>query len=110
MPALPAPTAVVSDDLRESRESLMAEEFGELILAMREEDIVDIANGLADLLYVVFGQQSRTEFQLTETSPRFTSRTCQSSALMDDRFIGEHRKRLKGPNYRPPQTEPLLRA
>jgi len=46
---------VISSEENLVRLSLMVEELGELADAMRRVDIVEIADGLADLLYVVFG-------------------------------------------------------
>lgn len=52
------PTAFVSDEVLNLRRRLMTEELmgsGELIESMVIKDLVGIADGLADLLYVVFG-------------------------------------------------------
>lgn len=52
---------LVDDETRELRESLMTEELlgqGELIESMRNGDLVGIADGIADLMYVVLGTAS----------------------------------------------------
>src|ERR1051326_6327339 len=49
------PTAKIPEKVRNLRSRLMREELQELEKAMVEEDLVGIADGLADLLYVVFG-------------------------------------------------------
>jgi predicted HAD superfamily Cof-like phosphohydrolase len=45
----------VNDGTETLRERLMTEELNELRLSMAEQDMIGIADGLADLLYVVFG-------------------------------------------------------
>jgi NTP pyrophosphatase (non-canonical NTP hydrolase) len=53
--------ALVDDTTRDLRISLMEEELlgdGELVDSMKNGDMVGIADGLADLLYVVFGTAS----------------------------------------------------
>ena len=49
------PVAMVPAKVKDLRMRLMREELQELEKAMMEEDLVGIADGLADLLYVVFG-------------------------------------------------------
>lgn len=49
------PTAKIPEPEWRLRRSLMKEELTELLKAMLDNDIVEIADGLADLLYVVLG-------------------------------------------------------
>jgi len=49
------PTGEVPEDVKNLRIRLIEEEWAETKKAMEEKDIVEIADGLADLLYVVFG-------------------------------------------------------
>jgi predicted HAD superfamily Cof-like phosphohydrolase len=51
----PKPTLDVSMDERALRMALIEEEWDETMIAMLTEDLVGIADGLADLLYVVLG-------------------------------------------------------
>ncbi len=46
---------LASTSVRSKRIELMTEEFCEIIDAMRRGNVVDLADGLADLLYVVYG-------------------------------------------------------
>ena len=47
--------AVPPEDRRELRIALLQEEFGEVVEAMRENDVAHVAKELADLLYVAYG-------------------------------------------------------
>jgi predicted HAD superfamily Cof-like phosphohydrolase len=49
------PNVGISVTLKNLRRALIAEEFRELVKAMDDQDMVAIADGLADLLYVVYG-------------------------------------------------------
>jgi predicted HAD superfamily Cof-like phosphohydrolase len=104
------PTAAVEPEVRRSRESLMREELGELLAAMREEQLVEIADGLADLLYVVFGTAVVYGIPIDQV---FTEVHDSNMTKLDSNgrpVVGENGKRLKGPLYRPPQLGPLLDA
>lgn len=50
-----APTAEITKKVKDIRIKLIREEFDELIKAMEENDLVEIADALGDLLYVVIG-------------------------------------------------------
>jgi predicted HAD superfamily Cof-like phosphohydrolase len=109
LPAPDRPTASVRTDVRLSREALMGEELRELVQAMRAEDLVEIADGLGDLLYVVFGTAVVYGMPIDEIFEE-VHRSNMTKLGADGRpMIGEHGKRLRGPNYQPPQLRPLLR-
>lgn len=46
---------IPSEKLKLLRQSLIAEEYVEVMTAMDREDIVEIADGFADLIYVILG-------------------------------------------------------
>jgi predicted HAD superfamily Cof-like phosphohydrolase len=50
-----SPTGKIPEDVENLRIKLIEEEWRETKKAMEDQDIVEIADGLADLLYVVFG-------------------------------------------------------
>jgi predicted HAD superfamily Cof-like phosphohydrolase len=49
------PTQAVPDQVGILRSRLIIEEFGETIVALHEKNLVEFADGLADLLYVLLG-------------------------------------------------------
>ena len=108
LPAPEHPTAVVPDEVRRSREELMREELRELTDAMMAEELVEIADGLADLLYVVFGTAVSYGIPIDQVFAEVHRSNMTKLGADGGPVIGEHGKRLKGPNYRPPQLRPLL--
>jgi predicted HAD superfamily Cof-like phosphohydrolase len=108
LPAPEVPTGHVAPDVRQSREELMREELQELTEAMRAEEVVEIADGLADLLYVVFGTAVVYGIPMDDIFSE-VHRSNMTKLGTDGRpVIGEHGKRLKGPDYQPPKLRPLL--
>ena len=49
------PTLDVGETFQGLRQSLMREELDEVCAAINRDDLVEVADGLADLLYVVYG-------------------------------------------------------
>ncbi len=49
------PTAIVPEKIREGRIAMLSEEFEEYKEAVKNQDIVEIADALTDLLYVLLG-------------------------------------------------------
>jgi predicted HAD superfamily Cof-like phosphohydrolase len=110
LPAPDVPTSTVPAEVRRSREELMQEELRELTEAMRAEDMIEIADALADLLYVVFGTAVAYGVPIDQVFAE-VHRSNMTKLGRDGRpVIGDHGKRLKGPDYRPPQLGPLLKA
>jgi predicted HAD superfamily Cof-like phosphohydrolase len=103
-----SPRARVDDDLRRSREALMTEELHELLEAMRAEDLVDIADGLADLLYVVFGTAVAYGIPMDGVFGEVHESNMSKLGPDGQPIIGADGKRLKGPSYRPPNIKALL--
>jgi predicted HAD superfamily Cof-like phosphohydrolase len=103
-----SPTARVDAELRLSRQALMQEELRELLEAMESEDVVAIADGLADLLYVAFGTAVAYGIPMDQVFAEVHSSNMSKLGADGKPIIGEHGKRLKGPLYRPPNISPLV--
>jgi predicted HAD superfamily Cof-like phosphohydrolase len=108
VPASEMPTAHVDHALRTSRQALMEEELRELHRAMDSEDLVGVADGLADLLYVVFGTAVAYGIPIDEVFAEVHVSNMSKLGSDGKPIIGEHGKRLKGPRYRPPNIAPLV--
>lgn len=80
------------------RGHLIAEELGELLLAVADRDILKIADALADLAYVVVGAAVVYGIPLDEVF-REVHASNMTKAVQKDR---DQRIRDKGPDYRPP--------
>lgn len=98
-----------SEDRIRLRCSLIAEEWGELRLAMEQRDLTEVADGIADLLYVVYG--TAAEFGLDADALFAEVHDSNMSKLGEDGkpIYREDGKVLKGPHFRPPNLAPMLR-
>ena len=107
---------LVDDATRELRESLMTEELlgeGELIESMRNGDLVGIADGIADLLYVVLGTASAYGINV---QPIFdeVQRSNMTKAVWDEEtqsykvILREDGKILKPESFSPADIEAVL--
>jgi predicted HAD superfamily Cof-like phosphohydrolase len=108
VPAPDVPTKHLEPELLRSRQALMEEELDELLRAMRSGDLVAIADGLADLLYVVFGTAVAYGLPMDGIFAEVHESNMSKLDAEGQPLIGEHGKRLKGPLYRPPNITPLL--
>lgn len=101
---LPGPVPM---PVMEFRKDLMVEELGELLDAMKSEDIVEVADAAADLLYVVLGTCSAYGIPL---EPCFEE-VHASNMTKDFNPVnnGLVTKPLKGKSYRKPDIEAALR-
>jgi len=88
------------------RQRLIIEESNELFLALHKGDIVDAADGLADLLYVVYGTASACGIDI---NPIFQE-VHRSNMSKTGGVINEHGKLIKPPTYSPPKLQSLIDA
>lgn len=92
------------------RIKLMQEELTETCQAIIEGDMTELADGLCDLLYVIFG--TALEFGLGNKLPALFDEVHRSnmSKLGEDGkpLFRDDGKSLKGPNYSPPNLLPIL--
>tara|TARA_Y100001938_G_scaffold122862_1_gene171650 strand:- start:465 stop:851 length:387 start_codon:yes stop_codon:yes gene_type:complete len=97
-------------DTRELRLELIAEELDELSDAVADRNMVDIADALTDLLYVVYGAGHTFGIDLDECFQE-VHRSNMSKLGPDGRPIKrEDGKILKGPKYFHPDLEGILGA
>ena len=95
-------------DTQDLRIDLIQEELDELALGIDNNDIVEVADALTDLLYVVYGAGHAFGIDLDEC---FTEvHESNMSKLGEDGrpIYREDGKVLKGPNYFVPNLEEIL--
>ena len=97
--------------LNELRTDLIAEELWELEMGMDEEDPIEVLDALCDLQYVLDGAFLALGFhQCKEDGMAEVHRSNMSKLGEDGKPIyREDGKILKGPNYRKPDLEAVLR-
>lgn len=89
-------------DVRLRRAALMQEEFGEVLIALAKRDTVALADGLADLLYVIMGMAVQFDIPLQKCFE-----AVHASNMTKEK--SDSRLREKGNNYVPPDIEGVLR-
>ena len=97
-------------DLAELRLDLIQEEVDELATAFINQDIVEIADALTDILYVTYGAGHAFGIDL-DTCFTEVHRSNMSKLGIDGKPIYRHDgKVLKGRNYSPPQLAKIIQA
>jgi predicted HAD superfamily Cof-like phosphohydrolase len=100
----PSPTADVRDAVRDSRIELLLEEVGELEAALRAGDLVGIADGIADVVFVAYG----TGVVYGLPVDRLVEEVWRSNMTKtNDRAAP---KLVKGPGYESPRIRQILEA
>lgn len=99
---------IAAPAVRDLRIALIREEHAELQTALRNGDLVGIADGCADLMVVVLG--TMVAYGLPADIFDEVHRSNLSKLGEDGKPIkNELGKTLKGPNYEPPKLKKLLR-
>jgi predicted HAD superfamily Cof-like phosphohydrolase len=109
LPASATPIESIDDRVRRTRINLVKEEVDELIAAMKTEDLVAIADELADVLYVVFGTAVTYGIPIDAVFEEVHRSNMTKLGEDGTPIIAESGKCLKGPNYEKPRIDELLR-
>ncbi len=89
---------------KELRKRLLEEEHNELQTAIDEDDMVKIADGLADLLYVTFGTAVTYGIPIDSIFGEVHASNMTKSGPND-----EYGKTMKGDRFQPPRIREILR-
>ncbi len=96
------------DKIVKLRVDLIKEELEELIEAIKNNDIVEVADALTDILYVTYGAGHSFGINLDKCFEE-VQRSNMSKLDSDDKPIfNESGKVMKGPNYSQPDLKKLL--
>lgn len=102
------PTLDVGETVRDLRQSLMREELAEVCTAIAQGDLIEVADGLADLLYVVYGTAITFGIDL-DAVVREVHRSNMTKLGVDGRPIYRaDGKVMKGPGFEPPRIAEVL--
>ena len=97
-----------NDKIVQLRYDLIKEELDELSLAIKEKDIIEVADALTDLLYVVYGAGHSFGIDLDKCFAE-VQRSNLSKLNIDGKPIyNENGKVMKGPNYSKPNLKQFL--
>ena len=97
-----------NEQIVQLRYDLIKEELDELSVAIRNKDIVEVADALTDLLYVVYGAGHSFGIDLDKCFAE-VQRSNMSKLDLDGKPIyNENGKVMKGPNYSKPNLKQFL--
>ncbi len=99
-----------SKDVCKLRVELIAEELGELKEAIRDKDIVEVADALTDLLYVVYGAGHAFGIDLDKCFNEVHRSNMSKLGLDGKPIYREDGKILKGPAYFSPDLESIIKG
>ena len=97
-----------SEKINSLRLSLIQEELDELTKAMKENDILEVADALTDILYVTYGAGHAFGIDLDKCFDE-VQRSNMSKLGKDGKPIyNEHGKVMKGPDYFKPNLSKFI--
>tara|TARA_A100001011_G_C13999943_1_gene710909 strand:- start:222 stop:605 length:384 start_codon:yes stop_codon:yes gene_type:complete len=104
------PTLELSKDILKLRHSLMVEENNEYLKAIDERNLIEVADALGDMLYILCGTILTHGFQNLIEDIFDEIQTSNMSKLGDDGkpIFRNDGKVLKGPNYKKPNIKKFL--
>ena len=97
-----------NDKIVKLRIDLIKEELNELIEAIKEKDIVEVADALTDILYVTYGAGHSWGIDLDKC---FEEVQRSNMSKLDDEgkpIYNEKGKVMKGPNYSKPNLKNII--
>ena len=97
-----------SDKINKLRLDLIVEELGELKLAMKNNDLLEVADALTDILYVTYGAGHAFGINLDKC---FNEVQNSNMSKLDDNgkpIYNDSGKVMKGPNYFKPNLNKFI--
>ena len=104
------PTLELSKDILKLRHSLMEEENNEYLKAVEEKNLIEVADALGDMLYILCGTILTHGFQNIIEDIFDEIQSSNMSKLGDDGkpIYRNDGKVLKGPNYKKPNIKKII--
>ena len=97
-----------SDKINSLRISLIQEELEELTKAIKENDIVEVADALTDILYVTYGAGHAFGINLDKCFNEVQKSNMSKLGKDGKPIYNEHGKVMKGPDYFKPDLSKFL--
>ena len=92
----------------ELRKKLIDEEFNELKDAIKDNDIVEVADALTDILYVTYGAGHAFGINLDKCFEEVQNSNMSKLGENGKPIYNEHGKVMKGPNYFKPDLTKFI--
>ena len=90
------------------RYDLIKEELDELSLAIKEKNLIEVADALTDLLYVVYGAGHAFGINLDKCFAEVQRSNLSKLDIDGKPIFNENGKVMKGPNYLKPNLKQFL--
>ena len=105
------PTLDLSDQIKELRFNLMIEENKEYLEAVQNNDLVEVADALGDMLYILCGTilTHGMQHKITEVFEEIQRSNMSKLGENGNPIFREDGKVMKGPNYFKPNIESILK-
>ena len=97
-----------SDKINSLRLSLIQEELDELTKAIKENDIVEVADALTDILYVTYGAGQAFGINLDKCFDQVQKSNMSKLGKDGKPIYNEHGKVMKGPDYFKPDLSKFI--
>ena len=97
-----------TEKIKALRLSLIQEELEELTKAMKENDILEVADALTDILYVTYGAGHSFGINLDKCFDEVQKSNMSKLGKDGKPIYNEHGKVMKGPNYFKPDLSKFL--
>ncbi len=97
-----------SDKINSLRLSLIQEELDELTKAMKENDTLEVADALTDILYVTYGAGHAFGINLDKCFDEVQKSNMSKLGKDGKPIYNEHGKVMKGPDYFKPDLSKFL--
>ena len=106
--AIPAKAGLPDNDTRELRKRLLNEEYQEYLLGEANNDLVEISDALADMLYIIYGTADAYGIPIDDIFAEVHDSNMSKLGLDGKPIRREDGKILKGPNYFKPNIGKFL--
>jgi predicted HAD superfamily Cof-like phosphohydrolase len=107
---IPEVAILPDQSLRDLRMELIYSELFELEDALDDKDIIEVADGLTDILYVVYGMGHALGIDLDKCFEEVHNSNMSKLGENGEPIYREDGKVLKGPNYFKPNLEKIINA
>ncbi|KAB1157407.1 nucleoside triphosphate pyrophosphohydrolase family protein [Tenacibaculum aiptasiae] len=104
------PTVAISDERKQLRFELMKEENEEYLEAAKNNDLVEVADALGDMLYILCGTiiEHGMQHKIEEVFDEIQRSNMSKLGVDGKPIYREDGKVLKGPNYFKPNIKEIL--
>ena len=106
------PTVHISEDRKKLRFELMKEENEEYLEAAKNNDLVEVADALGDMLYILCGTiiEHGMQYKIEEVFKEIQRSNMSKLGEDGEPIYREDGKVLKGPNYFKPNIKEILES